>query len=100
MKLTSVQQETDMVVGFHKTMTVMAREFGQLATAILYGNLQTEHDAAYLAEAKMAVADLLTQCRILAELLDADWEQLVSLGEERFLERAEEHKRGQIRTAH
>lgn len=100
MKLTDIQEDADMVVGFHKTITVIARECGQLATAILYGNLQTERDPAYVAEAKMAVADLFTQCRILAELLDADWEQLVRLGEERFLERAEERKRGQLRTAH
>ena len=94
--LTEVQRENKMGVGFQKTVTVMAYELGDLAKAIVYGHLDDGGDLVYRAEARVALADLITQCRVMGELLESPFSGLVGFGEERFMERVKECRDGVI----
>ena len=93
-RLTAIQQESKMRVGFQKTITVMSSEVGDLAKSILYGHLDEQMDIAHRAEAKIALSDLITQCRVMAELPCTPFEELMTIGEDRFTERARECKSG------
>ena len=94
MGLVDTQRSHNIPTGFERTVTVMAYEFGDIAKSVVYGHLDYCQDAAYRAEAMMATADLITQCRVMAELLGADFDHLVRMGENRFMERAGECKEG------
>ena len=96
MGLLDTQRECNMSTGFEKTVTVMAYELGDIAKSVVYGHLDYNRDAAYRAEAMMATADLITQCRVMAELLGADFNHLIRMGENRFMERAGECKEGVV----
>ena len=77
---------------------VLQRELGLLTHAIHYGisskaNKQDEREAyAYFAHAKTELSDVLTQCRLLCELMGWDYQELLEMGEERYLERMQELK--------
>lgn len=84
------------------TTNIMLYELGLMTKNLIYGwgrrKRARDHDDvlkanAYLADAKMELADLVTQCRVMAEQLDCDWSTLVSDGEERFAERMDELRR-------
>jgi len=50
---------------------------------------------AYRAEAMIAVADSVTQLRLLAYELGYDWDEMIALGEERFMETMAQITRGE-----
>jgi len=95
-ELLRLQQESGMGTGFQKTVAVMAYELGDISKAAIYGRLDEQADSAYRAEARLALSDLLTQCAVLAELLNTDIKELRQLGLERFIERAGEVRTGVI----
>lgn len=70
------------------TFVVMTWELGNICRSYVRANHKGSSEAkAYLQEGRMALADLVTQCRLLAEEMDLDWDGLVTDGEEAFLER-------------
>jgi len=80
-----------------QTVAIMAYELGDISKCIIYGNGALKIGNLVRAkilntEAKMALADLITQCRIMCEHLDCSWEETSDLGEERFLYRCQEIK--------
>jgi len=72
--------------------TIMTYELGDLVKSLVYAEVRRDCEAAYLAEARIALADIITQTYILAEVLGADWQDLRLDGEERFRERMTELK--------
>jgi len=73
-----------------KTLNVALYELGNVAKAVTYAESRPAVANAYLADAKLELSDLITQCRILAEHLEVDFRQLVADGEDRFMERMKE----------
>lgn len=87
--------------GIHQRLAVMMVQLGYIAHGFVYGEHASDKkdargSAAYFAESRLALADLITQCRVLAEERGWKWDELVADGEERFLERMDELKRGII----
>lgn len=74
-----------------ETLNIITYELGDLHKCVVYSETRYPHlKEAYMAEAKIALADIITQTRLLAEMLGADFETLMVDGEERFRERMEE----------
>ena len=73
------------------TFVVMTWELGsicrQYVRAQHYFTADRKLSNTYKAECRMALADLITQCRLLAEELNHNWDDLVKDGEEAFKER-------------
>ena len=71
------------------TFIVMMWELGGLCRSYQRAMLHSDDviRRSYLAEARMSLADLITQCKLLAEQLGYDWGGLVKDGEEAFVER-------------
>jgi len=91
------QGEALMGIGLQKTVTVMLFELGDIAKCVFYGLLDQREDRVdrvYEKEARVALADLVTQCRIAADLLGIDFAEAIRTGEERFLERLENYEVG------
>lgn len=73
------------------TFVVMTGELGSLCKQYIrsqhYYISDRKMSAAYMAECRQALADLITQCRLLVEELSLDWDGLIRDGEEAFRER-------------
>lgn len=75
-------------------LNILTYELGWVAHGVHYASIREGKESkAYLAEARINLADLLTTSRQLAEKLGWDWDQLVADGEERFREKMEDARR-------
>lgn len=80
-----------------QSANIATYELGYLIKGLLYAKRhQQAHQEldvkAYNAEARLGLTDLINVCRIIAEQLNLDFDELVADGEERFLERMEQVK--------
>ena len=73
-----------------RTAHVMTYELGDLVKGLVYSLYSKGHAE----EARIALADLVTMSRLLAEQKDWDWEELLADGEERFQYRMKEIAEG------
>ena len=81
-----------------KTLVVMGYELGGIQRNLIYAGV-TEDPQMYDARvggARIELADLITQCRLLAEQYRWSWDSLVADGEERFRERMRELAEGRL----
>jgi len=74
------------------TTSVMTRELGRVIEGLMYAHHKRSwgDDKGVRireADARINLADLITQCRVLAEQMSWPWLTLLKDGEERFLER-------------
>lgn len=80
----------------YHTLNIMTYELGSLVRALIYYKItgKTGEDertlSAYVADARIGLADLITQCRVLAEQMGWKWITLENDGLERFQERMKE----------
>lgn len=77
------------------TSLIMQWELGDLVHSLTLAkwNEETNYSKrAFTVEAKLALSDLYTQCRVMAEQLGVDPEELRKIGEERYLDRCKEIK--------
>ena len=77
------------------TTTIMTYELGSVVRGLVKARLKRlsgDHkgEKAYLAEARIELADLITQCHFLAEQMKWDRADLIQDGVERFEERMRE----------
>ena len=70
------------------TVNIALYELGDVAKCLIYS--QYRDKSVYEREARIALADLITVCSLLAEQMDWDWGKIVTDGQERFLERTAE----------
>lgn len=84
-----------------RTTTIMTYELGSIIRALIYakhehsqGNVVSVN--AYLTTARIGLADLITQARLLAEQMGWKWFELENDGEERFRERMKEIEGGKL----
>ncbi len=87
--------------GVYQRLSVMMYQLGHLSHGLVYAEHSMDRKAkstsnAYRAEARLALCDLVTQCRLISEEQDWNWDIVVADGEERFRERMDELKRGDI----
>ena len=85
-----------------KTVMVMLYELGDLAKGLVYSGradpeVGVDDRPAYIAEAKVAMADLLMQCRLIAHEFGWGTAELFEMGEERLLHRMDEVEKREIR---
>ena len=74
-------------------ITIILYELGDFTKCVVYAESRYMHlKDAYMAEARIALADMITQTRLLTEAIGADWDELWRDGEERFRERMIELK--------
>ncbi len=83
------------------TCNVLSYEVGELIKCLIYSRHRQENEddrghRAYTVLGRIALADALTQCRLLAEEMAWDFEELLVDGKERFLERMSEIRIGII----
>lgn len=76
-------------------MPVIMYELGDLVKCAKYADSRPRLAGAYHAEMRVALCDLLTQLRLLAEIMGWGMDTLFSVGEERFVERTAERKEWQ-----
>ena len=74
------------------TAAIYCYEVGDIMKSLLYSMRRKDLSKAYLAEATIALSDSITMSRLLAQQLGDDFETLVEIGEERYLERIAEVK--------
>lgn len=70
-------------------MMIVSYELGDLQRAlfrIVWLKERSKDFRGYVGEAKLGVADIITQLRILLHELGIDWDEMVELGEEHLLE--------------
>lgn len=84
-----------------RTCLIMTYNLGYVVHEIVYGNnRKTARDptlvSVHFAEARLNLADLMTQCRLLAEQMGWDEQGLREDGEERFIHRMWELQEGVI----
>ena len=75
------------------TTNIMTIELGWVVHGLVYSRYKEEGSdmwRAYRAESRKNLADLITQCRLLAEQCNWDYDELVIDGEETFRERMKE----------
>lgn len=83
------------------TTNIMTYELGSLIRALVRRHIKvSQHDEkganSYLQEARIELADLITQCRVLAEEMGWKWFELKIDGHERFVERMQEIRAGTL----
>jgi hypothetical protein len=87
--------------GVYQRLAVMTYQLGHICHGLVYA----EHSAdrkderaanAYRAESRLALCDLVAQCRLISEEQGWNWQKVVADGEERYRERMQELERGQI----
>lgn len=66
-------------------LTICMYELGEVARAIRYEDVY--RDPVYRVEAKKALADLITQIRVLCEYLGFDFEEVKKFGEKALMEK-------------
>ena len=71
-------------------LKIAVYEFGSIFKCLVYARNVSETKAAYLVEAKVAMSDTLNALRLVCELKDWDFKEVVALGEERYLDRVRE----------
>ena len=81
------------------TTTIMTYELGSLIRALVRAGVKSTYgdkdgEKSYLAEARIELADLITQTRLLIEQMGWKQVDLENDGEERFCERMEELRNG------
>jgi len=69
------------------------KELGDIASCIIYGARYTDSWNLYRAELRIALAELLAECHILAERLGFNWNELEELGFQRLSEKSQEFRR-------
>lgn len=81
-----------------RTLVILLYELGAVAHDLIYAKNAPDDRAriANMTNAKANMADVLTQLRLLAEQLGINFDELWKEGEERFIERHEELKKGEI----
>lgn len=84
-----------------RTTQVITYELGGIIRNLIYaGHMERQGEEkrkrAKLAEARIDLADLLTQAHLLAEQMGWELVDLENDGEERFLERMKEIKKGEL----
>ncbi len=77
--------------GVYQRLSVMMYELGGISRGLVYAEHSTDRKCvatsnAYRAEARVALADLVTQCHLLAEEQGWNWDLVVADGEERMEE--------------
>ena len=84
-----------------KTCNIMTYELGRMIRGLVYMQYsqlsKNELDERIRnKEARIELADLITQCHVIAEQMDWEWKGLEYDGEERFRERMVELKEGRL----
>ena len=84
-----------------RTINVMCYELGSLSKSLVYAEHKasmgnTAGSLAYTANARIELADLITQCYLLAEQMGWKWIDLENDGRERFRQRMEEIEEGTL----
>lgn len=86
-------------ISLDRRLNVLSYELGQAIRSAVYA-LATkqglEVERAHMANMRIEIADLITQCRVLAQERSWEWDELLVDGEERFYERMTELRKGQI----
>lgn len=89
-KMPAIMKPTDPVW----TTSVVTYEHGHLVQALIRAQTRGKYDEklrkSYLAQARISLADAITQYHVLAEQMGWKWIDLENDGRERFLERASE----------
>ena len=70
-----------------ETASIVTYENGDLVKNLFYSKIYPERKKAYMIEAKIAMMDLLTQCRVICDREGWDFNTLISTGTERMIER-------------
>jgi len=83
------------------TTNIMSYELGAVIRGLVYAHHrknQTDDSmvSSSLANSRINLADLITQCQLLAEQMDWKWADLVKDGRERFYERMSEIEEGRL----
>lgn len=83
------------------TCNIMTYELGAVVSGLVYADLKRswgDDKGARIREvnARINLADLITQCRVLAEQMNWPWLTLLKDGEERFFERMKEIEEGKL----
>lgn len=81
------------------TTSIMTYELGGLVRSLVYAKHKQRQndDTSYrvrIADARICLADLITQCHVLAEQIGWKWIDLENDGKERFVERMGELEAG------
>ena len=86
------------------TCNIMTYELGAIVRSLIYADRHSggpaedkDKERAYLGSARIDLADLILQCRLIAEQAGWDYAELIDDGEERFLERMKEWKDGKLK---
>ncbi len=96
-KLVEEMAKAGMRIDPDKTIHVLLYEFGDLAKALVYAATNREDlRPAYLLEARIALADMIMQTRVLAQGLGWNWDEVKDEGEDRLRERIKEFAEGVI----
>jgi hypothetical protein len=87
--------------GDHQRVACMLTQLGAISRSTVYGEHAADRKerlqvAAYKAEKRIALADLVAQCRLMAEEEGWDYRILEEDGHERFIERMDELRKGVI----
>lgn len=80
-------------------LAIMSAELGQMSRVYIYSQAMSSDVVdvrAHLANMRIELADLITQCRVLAVEMGWDWTMLLGDGEERYGERIKEVQMAQI----
>lgn len=72
-----------------ETTNVINYELGDLVKMLFYSKLYPDRKRAYMIEAKIAMSDLITQCRLLCMREGWNFEELMTLGDGRMRERVQ-----------
>lgn len=83
------------------TTNIMSYELGSVVKGLVYAGHKEVHGEeksvrAHLANARIGLADLITQCHVLAEQMGWNWLELKNDGRERFEERMRELEDGTL----
>ena len=73
-----------------KTLNILAYEVGDINKALVHAWRRPKLKNAYLAEARISIADAYLQLRLVAQMLGFNFKEIMEDGEERFLERLED----------
>jgi len=70
-----------------ETTNIVMYELGDLVKNLFYSKIYPEKKEYHMVEAKIAMTDLLIQCKTICEREKWDFNELVDIGEKRMIER-------------
>lgn len=72
-----------------ETTNVLTYELGDLVKNLFYSKIYPERKKFHMIEAKTAMTDLLTQCRVISDREGWNFDEMVKMGVDRMIERIE-----------